>query len=443
MPSKAPSVLPCFVRAMHGCAPFAVLFFAHATIFATTVKNDGTPLRSSCSSDANPVATLAAGTEVSLRFALAGESVPCYKVAAEVEGKRVEGYLPASAIDQLDSFDKSRKSAAWIDVQSSSTANRSEPAANTTTSDTSASALKNAEPIRVRATPAAVHVKELLEHNRTEEALTLVDAETKHSPDAGLLAMAAIAAMETDQNRRALDYFRMSLDIEKDPAVETTYKQLLREVNADQSITKLYGINVVLRYDGDAIPVETARQMLTAVDETLLHVSQQLGCRTEEKIITIVQTWAAYKQARGAVEWSAAMYDGRIRVPMEKGKPLNAETRKSLAHETTHACLSMFGSLPLWLHEGLAQKLAGEDLSPNARRKMAELARKGELPSLGALRNAWGDLTEEQARYAYAEALLAVELLMKDFGNDGLRNLLRNPERIPAISAELDKRLAQ
>jgi hypothetical protein len=416
------------------------LLYGAAHLFAASVKDDQTILRSGCTADTTAISTLAAGTPVTLKFALSGEKVPCYKVGVDVDGKLVNGYLPASALEGLDSFDDNRKSAAWIEVRPS--ANQTTSHVGATSADTS-SLIRAAQAIRIRATPAAVHAKELIDQGRTEEALNIVDSEGKRHPDAGLFAMAGVTAIQADQNRRALDYLKASLDLEANSSVDTIYKQLLREVNADQSITKLYGVNVVLRFDGNAIPIETARQMLGTVDEALLRVSEQLGCRTDEKIITIAQTWDSYKQARGAVEWSAGMFDGRIRVPMERDKPLSSESRKTLAHEATHACLSMFGHLPQWLHEGLAQKLSGETLSPYALKKMAELAHAGKLAPLEQLGNGWGGLTAEQARYAYAEALIAVNLLMKDFGNDGVRNLLRNPERIPTISAELDKRLAE
>ena len=404
--------------------------------FAASVRESNTALRSGCSADADLVATLPAGLPVTLRFALSGESVPCYKVAVDMEGKRLDGYLPVWAMDGMEAFDQTRKSAAWLEVKAS-------PAATSGAGSGSSGAAKRLSGIRVRATGAALHAKELIDQGRFDEAFVIVDAEAKKKPDAGLFALAGRAAMDADQNRRALDYFKASLDLEPNESVQTIYQGLLREVNADQSITKLYGVKTVLRFDGEAIPVETARETLSVVDGALLQVSAQLGCRPEEKIIAIAQTWDAYRQAWNAVEWSGGMFDGRIRVPLEKGKPLTSESRKTLIHEATHACLHTFGPLPSWLHEGLAQKLSGDTLPPGAQKTIADMVRSEKLPSLRQLSNGWSGMSADSARYAYAEALAAVELLFRDFGNDGVRNLLNNPGRIPGIAAELDKRLAQ
>src|SRR5580658_9711339 len=84
-------------------------------LLAVSVKTDHTPLRAGCSPDDEPVATLPAGAAITIRFALSGESV-CYKVTAESGGQTVEGYLPASAIDGIEDFDKNRQEARWLDA---------------------------------------------------------------------------------------------------------------------------------------------------------------------------------------------------------------------------------------------------------------------------------------------------------------------------------------
>ena len=62
-------------------------------------------------------------------------------------------------------------------------------------------------------------------------------------------------------------------------------------------------------------------------------------------------------------------------------------------------------------------------------------------PKLEALRQGWSGLDAQHARLAYSLALQAVDALYDNFGSDGVRNLMRNPERLAKVSAELDKRL--
>jgi tetratricopeptide (TPR) repeat protein len=401
-----------------------------------SAKEDNTALRSGCADDAPIVERLAAGVPLKLRFALSGEKVPCYKVTADVGGRQIEGYLPVTAIAGLDSFDKARKEAAWVSVNE---------ALNAARSAASLEALK--APAGARSTlPASARVilaqaDQLIEANQPGKALAMLEIEIQKRRDPALLSMAGVAAWRADEAKRALEYWRESLDLAPNPDLANLYKRVEKEQTHDQSGEKLYGVRVVLRYDRDTVPVETARGMVGAVDSAYARVSQQLGCYAEEKIVTIVQSRDAYKKATDAAEWSGGQYDGRIRVPVMSGQQMDARQEQVLAHETTHACMAMLGEWPSWLQEGMAQKLSGETLPPEARARLAELAKAGQLPKLEALRRGWSGLDGQSARLAYALALEAVDALYDNFGTDGVRNLMRNPERLPAVSAELDKRL--
>ncbi|MDP9114978.1 MAG: hypothetical protein M3O20_15025, partial [Acidobacteriota bacterium] len=317
-----------------------------ALLLAVSVKEDNTALRSGCSADAPLVAALPAGTPLRLRFALSGESVPCYKIAAEMGGRQIEGYLPAAAIAGLDSFDKGRRDASWVTTNEALTAVRNAPDFD---------ALK--APAGVGLTlPSSSKVvlaqaEQLINANQPGKALELLEPEMKKRRDPSLLAMAGVAAWRADDTRQALEYWQQSLELAPNPDLENLIQRVEKERSSDQSGDKLYGMRVVLRYDSATISTDTARAMVGVVDSTFARVSQQLGCTAEEKIVTIIQSRDAYKKATDAAEWSGAVYDGRIHVPVMSGQQMDARQEQVLAHETTHACLAMVGEWPSWLHE--------------------------------------------------------------------------------------------
>src|SRR5437660_12813276 len=97
-------------------------------LMALAVKEDHAELRAGCAVDSSVVATLPAGASLTIRFALAGGSTPCYKVASEIGGRTVEGYLPAGAIAGLEEFEKGRREAPWLETaQVMSAIHTSEP----------------------------------------------------------------------------------------------------------------------------------------------------------------------------------------------------------------------------------------------------------------------------------------------------------------------------
>jgi hypothetical protein len=140
-------------------------------------------------------------------------------------------------------------------------------------------------------------------------------------------------------------------------------------------------------------------------------------------------------------EWNGGQFDGRIRVPVLEGQGMDPSTRRTFAHETVHACLSMIGRWPVWLHEGLAQKLSGDTLSPNMMQRLADMAQQKKLPRLENLGQDWSRLDTAHAQIAYALALDGVEQFFANYAQFGIANLLRNRERLPEITADLDKRL--
>ncbi len=408
-------------------------------LLGLTVKNDGTPLRSGCSLDAPVVATLPSGAVLRLHFAISGEAVPCYSVSAELDGKKTDGYLPASAIDGLDVVEKTRRSANWVEIPTTSTAPSSTEAAK----GPAATAPSDGR-IRIPGGPGVAEAQRLIDDGRADEALRLLEKELRaHPKDAGLLAMAGVAAWKNQDNKAALEYWRTSMDIEPNPSLEKLYASVEREVKNDVSRETIFGMRVVLRYDDVTVPVETARRIVDVVDQSYAQVSSELGCATKERITTIVQSRDAYFKTTGAAEWSGGLFDGRIHIPVDAGQQLDAKTQKAVVHETVHACLAMLGAWPSWLHEGMAQKLSGDQLSPQVQAVLKGLTKDGKLPKLSMLTQGWMGLDSRNAAVAYALALEAVDVLYENYHDYGVRNLMKNPERLADITADLEKKLAE
>lgn len=410
------------------------IFLLLLLLAAATVKEDvkeGPPrLRSGCSSDASAVSALPVGTPVTIRYSISGESQPCYKVSVELAGKTLEGYLPASTIGGLEDFDQARRQAVWLD------------AATVVESIRSSAALPSLRGGNLQgADPVAQQAVTLIDASRPQKALELLQPQLRTRRDPTLLAIAGVAAWRADDSKQALEYLRASLDIAPIPEVEKLYRQVERETKGDQSNDRLYGMRVLLRYESSAIPVETARQMTAVLDQEFARISNELGCSAEERVIAIVQSKEAYRKSTDTAEWNGGQFDGKIRVPMFDPRVVDSTLLRSLAHETAHACLTMLGHWPAWLQEGVAQKLSGDTLNPAQQKKLADLARQGKLPRLSNLKQDWSRMDAQHAAEAYALSLAAVELLWNDSGAATVRNLLRNPDRLPQATAELDRRL--
>jgi len=298
------------------------------------VAQDHAAVRSGCSGEEAIVATLPAGTPVELRFAVSDGS-DCYKIAAIIDGKRVEGYVSGASLSGTEQFERERR---------------------------------NAPPSSI-------------------EILATLPPPKRRAPDSDLA-----------------------------------------------SGESLYGMRVALHYQSDTLPQETARTMVSILDEEFTRISMALGCPTGERVTAIVQSRKAYLKSTDAVEWSAGQFDGRIRVSFP------GADRRVLAHELVHACLAnISANWPAWLQEGIAQKLSGDTLSIAEREQIRRMAASHALPRLENMGQTWSRMNAQHARAAYSLALAAAELLSAEYGD--LRNVLANPDRLPQITVDLDRRL--
>jgi hypothetical protein len=296
-----------------------------------------------------------------------------------------------------------------------------------------------------RATETVKKALELLDQHQPKQALRLMEWSLANEgrKDAFALAVAGVAAYQSDEVQRAAGYWRESLAIEANPSVERLLGRIRQEAGADTGRNVTNGERFRLRYDEGEVPAHVAAVMLDALDGEYRRIDEAIGCGGNEAITAIVQSREAYRASATGAEWSAAQYDGRIRVGMPEGAVVTPELRRRFGHEIVHACLARRGRFPAWFHEGLAQRLTGDRLSGAELGEVKAAVREGRLPGLGAMAGAWSGMSAGQARLAYNYALAAVDLIYASEGEMRVRELIRSPEALGAAGERVGERLRE
>jgi len=382
-----------------------VLFF----VALTAVGTDQTPLRTGCGAEDKIVASLPAGTPVDLG-AGTPDGTNCFRISTTVGGKDVQGYVEASALTA-----------------------------------TPAPAASNQYVVH-SSDPAVNRAGRLLNASQPSQAFELLrGALERHPHDPGVLMLAGLAAYRSDRLPEALHYWSQSLDLAPNGALSAIYADARRETAADRSNDRLYSAHIALRYEGGVVPADTARSILAMLEVDYSRISAQLGCVSSERVVAIVQSRQQYVRTTSAAEWSGGHYDGRIHIGWPDGPAAGPRIERALAHELVHACLMSLPSgvnpWPVWLQEGLAQKLSGDTLQPSAREQLRQLAVMHSIPRLENLGTDWFMLARQDAVTAYNVSLAAVDALYDDYAGYGIRKILSNPEALPRISADLDAKL--
>ena len=170
---------------------------------ALSVNQDQTPIRAGCSSDTTVLAQLPAKTELTLRYVMAGDASPCYKVMAKLNGRNFEGYVPMDRLDGLDELNQGRKQAGSINQSEAVQVARGLPLAAITSASSVGFKTTNASRVIM------AQAEEAIEMQQPAKALALLEPELIKHRDPGLYALAGIAA----HNARLVSFFSRAMKL--------------------------------------------------------------------------------------------------------------------------------------------------------------------------------------------------------------------------------------
>ena len=445
-----------------------LLALAPALAADLVVKEGGAPLLANCGDSSSSIRQLHAGTTVSLRFSIAGAATTCHSVNVEVDGRKLSGYVAKESLGGLEEVEQQRRTSSTVAASSASSAapvpvpppdvslTLDEASVYVAVLKAAADALKNDDPNRALAViresdvpptdrnAAIIAAQASLRLTRPADALAALEtALIEHADDPVLLGLAGVASLQRDKRPEALRYLKRSLALEPNPSFEAVRARIEREIEADQAGETTYGMRLTLRYEGAVLPDDAARALTKEFEAQVNKVVFQLGCKFDDRVSVIVRTQENYHQASGAAEWSGGQYDGRIQIAVPPSGQADDYVRQTFAHEFVHACLARRGPWPSWFHEGMAQRISGKTLGAPERDALAQLNRADQLPTLAQLGGGWARMGGRQAAIAYAMALAAAQVLYQDQQDYGVRNLLNNPDRLPAIAERIDARLRE
>jgi uncharacterized protein HemY len=241
--------------------------------------------------------------------------------------------------------------------------------------------------------------------HRYQEAVTLLEAATPGADPTGMLRLARAASeLATTQEQVEGEHFIVAYPKGKD-AVLVPY--LLETLEAQRA---------ALASDLGVAPAGRVRvEVLGSVSDLA-----RLSTLTDAEI-----------RASGTI---ALCKYGKLMLVSPKALFTGYDWLDTAAHEYVHYAVMRKGgpATPIWLHEGLAKWLetrwrgaGGQDFSPFSAALVRRAAEKGTLVSFEQMHPSMAKLpTQEQSALAFAEVVLAVELMVERGGTPALSRLL-------------------
>ncbi len=180
-------------------------------------------------------------------------------------------------------------------------------------------------------------------------------------------------------------------------------------------------------YEGDN---SFASELMNACQEGLARLTQEFGAYLERPIN--IHVYASSQELQGAMifpqEWTGGVAFTEFGIIAIGISPDSIGWGKeALVHELTHLVVhqlvfSPYGSLPVWLDEGLAMYNEGE-LSLQLRSRLEEAVSEGTLLSVRSLCSPFS-ADPEKAYLSYAESYSLVEYLLDNYNGDNMLDLL-------------------
>jgi Peptidase MA superfamily len=265
-------------------------------------------------------------------------------------------------------------------------------------------------------------------HLRRSEDIAALDCLARArrvAPDSSDVAkLSGWAEYGLDRLPQAVEDWRRAQRLRPDPEVARALAKAERDLKAEQNFREQKSAHFILRYYGGAAP-ELEQEILPTLEQDYLSISNTLDYTPPEPISVVLYTDQAFEDITRAPRWVGALYDGRIRLPVQGLTSMTPELAHVLKHELTHSFITQKtqGRCPVWLQEGVAQWVEGRSAAKIAP-LLVTLYDHNEEPSLAALEGSWMGLPNGLAAVAYGWSLAVVESVVQAGGPVDIQRLL-------------------
>jgi len=182
-----------------------------------------------------------------------------------------------------------------------------------------------------------------------------------------------------------------------------------------------------IRYDA-SLERDVLERAQRSLESAYSKVGRILAHYPAGRVPVVLYTRAGFSEVTKGHRWVAGLFDGRIRIPVDRGRRSLDQFADTLLHEYTHYVIhALAPNCPTWLHEGIAQWVEGRS-ARDAGRTVARS--RSRLRPIYELTESFAKTEDPaEARLQYDQALSFVDYLADRFGEAILSAILREVNR--------------
>jgi hypothetical protein len=276
---------------------------------------------------------------------------------------------------------------------------------------------------------AAAYAWLLLKNERASVAQGYAEDAVRKDPDSGFAhKILGLACYQNDRLQEAQQEFQRAKDLDpNDPEVEDYLKATKRQAKAEADFRTDASTHFNMRYEGEAVSPQLREQILNALERHFDDLVSTMGLLPRDPIVVVLYTKQTYFDVTQAPAWTAALNDGKLRIPIEGLASVTPDLNRVLKHELAHSFIRQAtgGRCPVWLNEGLAQLVEPKSAS-QYRAQLASIFQNGTQEPLQSLESSFIGYDRQRAAVAYIESLAYVEYIRDTYGINRVNDILRD-----------------
>jgi hypothetical protein len=264
----------------------------------------------------------------------------------------------------------------------------------------------------------------LLSSNDAHGAVDESERAVHLSPNsAEALRILGYACYADRQYARAAEAWENSLKLRSDDTVAEALARLRRENAVESTFAESTDGRFDIRSEQGRLSAELRDQLFTVLERAFNDIARDLQMSPSGHITVTLYTQQQFRDVTQAPTWSGAVNDGTLRIPIGEINSVTPELEAALRHELTHWFVRAIAPrCPVWLNEGIAQleePRRASTFSPESREQL-----RSALEPFSNLEGSFLNRSDESARSAYMQSLIAAEHLRGEYGWEGLRAIL-------------------
>ena len=275
----------------------------------------------------------------------------------------------------------------------------------------------------------------LLEHyaavlqrlDRKSESLLFAERAARSGPQsADAFAVLGFAYYENERDADAIEALKKSLALRPSSQVAQLLQRAQRESAAETDFRTQDSNHFALHYEGSEAPEALRRGIIDTLEDQYNILQDDLGVSLANSISVSLYTDQEFFDVTQAPAWTAALNDGKIRIPISGLTAVTPVLSRVLRHELTHSFVAQIthGNVPTWLDEGIAQLEEPASTSRIGARLAGVYGAGTQIP-LNQLEQSFLRYSTPEAMVAYAESLAAAECIRSRYGKSDLARILQ------------------